>query len=366
MQERVRAQAGLRSYLETVSHDGANAESNSLQDAVSDSSDASAPRPAAPAVAPRPDAAKGFDVALHSPSETRVASLAVPYITTISSSPPAPLTSPSLEPPFFEVEDAQGVPPTVRTSRRESTVEAARNGVADAPGPRSRRGRLAVALATLSLMLVTSLVGVFGYGFYRYRSLLEVTPVAEEADEPKTRRAVEREEEDDERVDGASPEPSPDVPRRTEMLREGVLSVVDVGLDAPPLDQVLREQREIAEEEGQTVLVMLTGQRCEPCRGFDDALADPRMQTALASVRLVRVDLNVFAEEVERMAFPSRLYPSFLLLGPDLRPVDAIHGGEWDADIAENIAPILGSFVQGTYLERRHPDFPRTTTATPM
>lgn len=338
---------GLTSYLESVSQDRSNAESNRLQDAANDSSDASAPRSATPHVVG--DDALASDVTFDSPSTTRVASLAVPYITTISSAPPSPLTSPSLEPPVVET-----VPPTVRMSVTPQMAPSGRG-----------RSRLAIVLATLSLMLVTGLVGVFGYGFYRYRSLLEVTPVAEPNDEPKTRRAVERDEEE-ERADGVSPEPSPDVPRRTEVLREGVLSVVDVGLDAPPLDQVLREQREIAEDEGQTLVLMLTGQRCEPCRGFDDALADPRMQNALASVRLVRVDLNVFAEEVERLNLPARLYPSFFLIGPDLRPTDAIHGGEWDADIAENMAPVLAAFVQGTYLQRRHPDFPRTTTATPM
>ncbi len=348
---------GLTSYLKGVSHDRSNAESNRLQDAVSDSSDASAPRPATPHAVVGDGAVTSSDATFDSPSTTRVASLAVPYITTISSPPAllaephaACLTAPSLEPPVIEA-----VPPTVRMGATPTPAAAPGRG----------RSRLAIALATLSLMLATGLVGVFGYGFYRYRSLLEVTPVAEPDDEPKTRRAVERDE-DEERVDGASPEPSPDVPRRTEVLREGVLSVVDVGLDAPPLDQVLREQREIADGEGQTLVLMLTGQRCEPCRGFDDALADARMQTALASVRLVRVDLNVFAEEVERLALPARLYPSFFLIGPDLRPTDAIHGGEWDADVAENMAPVLGAFVQGTYLERRHPDFPRTTTATPM
>jgi len=326
-----------------------HAESSMPQDAALASSDTSAPRGTNPLPASRSDVSQ----LPRRSSDARVASLAVPYITTISLPRAA-----DVEPPFVRTiasDASEAVPPTVRMQM----------GTTAAPQRPVRHSRLATTLASLSLLLVTSVIGAFGYGFYRYRSLLDVTPVAERDDEPKTRRAVEREE-DDERVDGGPSEPPPDVPRRTELRQEGVLSVIDVGLDAPALDQVLREQREIAEEEAQTLVLMLTGQSCEPCRGFDDALADPRMQTALAAVRLIRVDLNVFAEEVERLQLPSRLYPSFFIIGSDLRPVDAIHGGEWDADVAENIAPVLGAFVNGTYQERRHPDFPRTTTSTPM
>ena len=39
----------------------------------------------------------------------------------------------------------------------------------------------------------------------------------------------------------------------------------------------------------------------------------------------------------------------------DLFPQDAIDGGEWDADVPENIAPVLGAFVRGTYKTRREP-----------
>ena len=90
------------------------------------------------------------------------------------------------------------------------------------------------------------------------------------------------------------------------------------------------------------------------------------MQQALRDVRLVRVDLEVFREELERLRIPTRLYPGFFMIGPDTRPVDAIHGGEWDEDVAENIAPVLGSFVRGQYTERRHAEWSPTTTSVPL
>ncbi len=42
-----------------------------------------------------------------------------------------------------------------------------------------------------------------------------------------------------------------------------------------------------------------------------------------------------------------------LSLGVNLTPRDGIDGGEWDDDIAQNIAPVLGAFVRGKYPARR-------------
>ena len=42
-------------------------------------------------------------------------------------------------------------------------------------------------------------------------------------------------------------------------------------------------------------------------------------------------------------------------VGSRLEPVDAISAGEWDANVPENMAPVLGKFVGGT-LKTRHDD----------
>ena len=63
---------------------------------------------------------------------------------------------------------------------------------------------------------------------------------------------------------------------------------------------------------------MTTSNPCEPCRGVDRSLGDPLMQTALRSVRLVRVDIDLFKEDFDQIKMPRRLYPGFFLLSPDL------------------------------------------------
>ena len=79
------------------------------------------------------------------------------------------------------------------------------------------------------------------------------------------------------------------------------------------------------------------------------------MQSALDHVRLVRIDRDPFEDDLAELEIPSRPNPGFFLLDSDLRVTDGIHGGEWDDDIAVNIAPVLGPFVHGNYAKRRAP-----------
>lgn len=153
----------------------------------------------------------------------------------------------------------------------------------------------------------------------------------------------------------AAQSPAGSVPQRTTVQRVGALRVVDVGIDAPSLAEELAKQRAEAYRVGEKVLVMTTRDPCDPCRGVETSLPDPLMQTALRGVRLVRVDLDVFKEDLEQLKMPAHRYPGFFLLSPDLRPDDGIDGGEWDDDIPQNIAPVLGAFVRKQYSLRREP-----------
>lgn len=134
----------------------------------------------------------------------------------------------------------------------------------------------------------------------------------------------------------------------------GSLVVADIGVDEPTLTGAFRRQQRLATEQKQKLVVQTTSEECRPCLGVAAALRTQPMQKALAGVRLVRVDVREFAEELQALGLPSELIPAFFLLGADLRPVDAIHGGEWDDDTADNIAPVLRDFVRGTYARRRH------------
>jgi len=145
------------------------------------------------------------------------------------------------------------------------------------------------------------------------------------------------------------------VPKATTVRREGAIAVVDIGVSESSLSEALAKQRAIGARAGETMMVMTTRASCEPCGGVDASLRDPLIQTALAKVRLVRVDIEVFHEDLDELRIPHRRIPGFFLLAPDLSPRDGIDGGEWDEDIPPNIAPVLGAFLRGKYATRREP-----------
>ncbi|MEO8900596.1 MAG: DUF4190 domain-containing protein [Polyangiaceae bacterium] len=132
----------------------------------------------------------------------------------------------------------------------------------------------------------------------------------------------------------------------------GTLTLADISDD---FETELDKQRRAASAGGETLVLWLTVTGCKPCDGVAAALTSPIAQKTLAKVRFVRVDRDEFQVELERLGIPTEKIPGFVLLDAHNHPLDFIHGGEWDADIAANIAPVLGKFVHGSYPHRRHP-----------
>jgi hypothetical protein len=152
-----------------------------------------------------------------------------------------------------------------------------------------------------------------------------------------------------ERRGAANREPS------TKTTTLGKLTLVDPGGEVGELIPLLAAQQRLAESEHQKLVLWVTATDCTPCNGVSVALGNRRLQEALAGVRVVRVDAVDFHVELAKIGVPIDAMPGFALLGTDNTPIDYVNGGEWDADIPENIAPVLGSFVRGTYRTRRNP-----------
>lgn len=223
---------------------------------------------------------------------------------------------------------------------------AARREIEEVPCRRAGRG-LAIAGLTLGALFTTGWGAALAVGAwvwtYDRGAQADASEPAPAVDESAASRTE------------STPGPGGNVPQRTTERHVGALTVVDVGVDARTLAEELAKQRAAAYEIGEKVLVMTTRDLCEPCRGVDRSLSDPLTQTALRSVRLVRVDIDVFQEDLDELKIPRHRFPGFFLLAPDLGPQDGIDGGEWDDDIPRNIAPVLGAFVRGQYASRREP-----------
>ena len=138
-------------------------------------------------------------------------------------------------------------------------------------------------------------------------------------------------------------------------LAIGRLTLVDVGSDAGALSQVFKaEHAKAAASKGRLVLFVV-GSDCAPCNGVSLSLRDARMQQAFSGSRLVRVHARERAEELTLLGIPIETIPGFAVLSESAQPTDYLHGGEWDADIPDNIAPVLTDFVRGVPRPRRYP-----------
>lgn len=160
-----------------------------------------------------------------------------------------------------------------------------------------------------------------------------------------------------------TPPPTGTVPENTIETKVGDVLVIDMGFKEPSLKEaLLREQKE-AKAEGKEILVMTQRSGCGPCEGVMKSLPDPKMQAALAKIRLVRLDVEVFRDDLKELRFSTAFIPGFFLLHErnDGSPRDGINGGEWGDDIASNIAPVLEPFVRGQYKQRKKP-FPVEST----
>jgi hypothetical protein len=132
----------------------------------------------------------------------------------------------------------------------------------------------------------------------------------------------------------------------------GEITLADVSGE---LESELDNQRALAAGASETLVLWLVVPNCKPCDGVAAALTSKEAQKALAKVRLVRVDRDDYQPELDRLGIPTEKIPGFALLDRRSHARDFIHGGEWDADIAANIAPVLGKFAHGGYVKRRHP-----------
>ena len=122
----------------------------------------------------------------------------------------------------------------------------------------------------------------------------------------------------------------------------GSLEVVDVD-ESRPLRAQLAEI--VKRSRGRTIVLQTYAKSSPACAAVAAALPDKRMQGALANVTLVRVDVDEYEIELNRMFVETRTAPWFYKLDAQANPTDALSADGWDANVPENMAPILRRFV---------------------
>jgi hypothetical protein len=130
-------------------------------------------------------------------------------------------------------------------------------------------------------------------------------------------------------------------------------TVVELHTSGGSLRTQLVTQVAAARRAGQAVLVETSMSTCDPCTEIDRAAPDPAVQQAMADVRWLRIDVGEFRAELAGLRMNEPTVPWFYLLDARAQPRDAISADEWDDNVAENIAPVLGAFVHGKLQPRR-------------
>lgn len=156
----------------------------------------------------------------------------------------------------------------------------------------------------------------------------------------------------------AAPPPAP-IPKPTGLTPNAKLTAYDdfVMVDLSPDDGPLRDQvlAWLGHAKDRIFMVQTTAKWCRPCIGFTKYAGDPAMRKVLSGVTLARIDIDDFdPDAITSVGLSSAEVPWFVLFDDKLAIKDAITSGEWDDDVPENMAPVLGAFAHGTYTNRRH------------
>ncbi len=141
----------------------------------------------------------------------------------------------------------------------------------------------------------------------------------------------------------------------TETAQFGQIELIDVGDDTPNLAEFVAHQAAAAYENKQVCLLVTMLPECPGCASLGYAIAKNTLGSALGKVRIVRLDLDEFEEELRSLHLPIDRVPGFIRLDQFGKAVDFLDAGEWNTNDPAEFAPIIAAFVHGLLTKRRHP-----------
>ncbi|NUO48183.1 MAG: DUF4190 domain-containing protein [Polyangiaceae bacterium] len=228
----------------------------------------------------------------------------------------------------------------------------------------TRLGTLRGRWLAITSIAIGALASIAYGGAAAYFAVNEAHAARQRDEQAEERRQRKREREEDDasiintpnvppRPSAPPSSPAGDVPKDTVTTEIGKITVVDLGVGEPSLKAAVVRELATAKAAGEEVLVMTCVKAPGPCLDVEKSLSDPLLQTALEKIRIVRINIEVFKDDIEKLGLQVDPFPVYALFTADGTPRDAIDGGEWEADIPQNIAPVLGPFVKGDLKKRK-------------
>jgi hypothetical protein len=136
----------------------------------------------------------------------------------------------------------------------------------------------------------------------------------------------------------------------------GLVKVVDLHASAGTLRTQLALEVGAAKDDSNKVLVITASRSCKACDEVFSTFSNYKVQSSLYDVRVVRVDVDSFPTELAALGLDRVGEPWFFKMNDKLAITDAISADEWDDNDAYSIAPVLKSFMAGTYKKRATSD----------
>lgn len=117
----------------------------------------------------------------------------------------------------------------------------------------------------------------------------------------------------------------------------------------------LADEARAAKTAGESLLVETIAPACSACVEIAREMPEPELQTALAGVRVVHVDIDEFGPEANAMHLDTPSLPWFYVVDTRGAVRDGISADEWGDNAADEIAPVLDAFLHGRLRARRAP-----------
>ncbi len=132
----------------------------------------------------------------------------------------------------------------------------------------------------------------------------------------------------------------------------GLVKVVDLKSGGGSLRTQIALEVGAAKDDGNKILIITAARSCKACDEVWNAFSNYKLQSALYNVRVVRVDVDAFPAELAGLGLDKPIQPWFYKFDDKLAITDSISADEWDDNDAWNMAPVLKSFMAGTYKKR--------------
>jgi len=141
--------------------------------------------------------------------------------------------------------------------------------------------------------------------------------------------------------------------RQTEVLSYGNIRLIDIGDDVQDLADFLALQASKATAKHELCLIAAISPSCPSCATIGYSLAEGAMGRALGPLTLIRVDVEEFDQDLQRVGLAATELPVFALLSDAGKITQSIDSSNWSSNSPAEFLSVLADFIQKKPIHHR-------------